>query len=77
MIQVHDVVASRSVEAWSSVNEVEVHSIAIPEIWAGLDYIVNDWILDSPEMLELAHNRLPFPGALRRDFGELPLATAT
>jgi hypothetical protein len=76
LLEMNDVMASRSIEPWTTIDNMEIHPIAVAKVRSNRDRIVHDRIRDSTEVLELAEHDVSLPLSLRISVRELPLAAA-
>jgi hypothetical protein len=76
LLEVNDVMASRSIEPRMAIDNMEVHPIAVAEVRPNSDRIVHDRIRESTEVLKLAEHDVSLPLSLRVSVCELPLAAA-
>jgi len=69
-----DVMAARSIEPWTTIDDVEIHPVAVAEVRSDLDRITHDRIREPAEVLQLADNDVLLPPSLRLAIRKLPLA---
>jgi len=72
----NDVMASRPIEPRTTIDDMEVHPIAVAKVRSNLDRIVHHRIRESAEVLKLAEDDVSLPLSLRVSRCELPLAAA-
>jgi hypothetical protein len=71
-----DVMASRSIEPRTAIDDMEVHPIAVAEVRTDVDRISYHRIREPAEVLQLAEDDVPLPLSLGVTVCELPLAAS-